>query len=76
MSLWRCGCFVLQANYRKPIDFTKDAMESATNGWHTLGEGLQFGFKHGEALNWTEKTQHTMIKSVQERFLSRGGSRF
>jgi len=60
--------FVLQANYRKPIDFTKDAMESATNGWHTLGEGLQFGFKHGEALNWTEKTQHTMIKSVQERF--------
>ncbi|MBE9223083.1 cysteine--tRNA ligase [Cyanobacterium stanieri LEGE 03274] len=60
--------FVLQANYRKPIDFTKDAMESATNGWHTFAEGLQFGLKHGEALNWTPKTQHSIIKSVQERF--------
>ena len=60
--------FVLQANYRKPIDFTKEAMESATNGWHTFAEGLQFGLKHGKTLNWSEKTQHSLIKSVQERF--------
>ncbi|PSB51093.1 cysteine--tRNA ligase, partial [Chroococcidiopsis cubana CCALA 043] len=28
--------FVLQAHYRKPIDFTDEAIAAATNGWHTL----------------------------------------
>lgn len=60
--------FVLQANYRKPIDFTKDAMESATNGWHTFSEGLQFGIKHGAFFHWTKDTKHKMIQSVQQRF--------
>jgi cysteinyl-tRNA synthetase len=30
--------FVLQAHYRKPIDFTEDAIASATSGWQTLAE--------------------------------------
>lgn len=60
--------FILQANYRKPIDFTEDAMASATNGWHTLLEGLTFADKYGQALNWTEKTKHNIIKSVQGAF--------
>ncbi|MEB3217929.1 MAG: cysteine--tRNA ligase [Nostocales cyanobacterium 94392] len=44
--------FVLTAQYRKPIDFTDEAIQAATNGWHTLKEGLIFGDKYGEKLNW------------------------
>jgi cysteinyl-tRNA synthetase len=44
--------FVLQAQYRKPIDFSDEAIESATNGWHTLKEGLLFGYLHGTQLGW------------------------
>lgn len=60
--------FILQANYRKPLDFTKDAMEAATNGWHTLADGLLFGIKYGEKLNWTQKIHHSFMKSVQDHF--------
>jgi cysteinyl-tRNA synthetase len=44
--------FVLMAQYRKPIDFSEDAIESATNGWHTLKEGLLFGHQYGSQLGW------------------------
>jgi cysteinyl-tRNA synthetase len=46
--------FVLQAQYRKPIDFTNEAIASATNGWHTLKEGLLFGYEYGKQLGWEE----------------------
>ncbi|WP_414545018.1 cysteine--tRNA ligase [Nostoc sp. CCY0012] len=39
--------FVLMAQYRKPIDFTDEAIAAATNGWHTLKEGLLFGYQFG-----------------------------
>jgi cysteinyl-tRNA synthetase len=45
--------FVLGANYRKPIDFTEAAMAAATNGWHTLKEGLLFAHQYGEKFGWT-----------------------
>ena len=44
--------FVLMAQYRKPIDFTDEAIAGATNGWHTLKEGLLFGYQYGEKLGW------------------------
>ena len=44
--------FVLQCHYRKPVDFTDEALEAATNGWHTLQEGLLFGWNYGEKLGW------------------------
>ncbi len=44
--------FVLQGHYRKPIDFTDEALEAAKNGWNTLQEGLLFGFNYGEKLGW------------------------
>ncbi|OUL29419.1 cysteine--tRNA ligase [Nostoc sp. T09] len=47
--------FVLQAQYRKPIDFTDEAIAAATNGWHTLKEGLLFGYQYGEQLGWELK---------------------
>ncbi|MBD2307129.1 cysteine--tRNA ligase [Chroococcidiopsis sp. FACHB-1243] len=44
--------FVLQAHYRKPIDFTDEAIAAATNGWHTLREGLLFGHQYGKQLEF------------------------
>ena len=44
--------FVLQGHYRKPLDFTDEALEAATNGWHTLKEGLLFGWNYGEKFGW------------------------
>ncbi|MGG6296229.1 cysteine--tRNA ligase [Leptolyngbya sp. AN02str] len=44
--------FVLQAQYRKPIDFTDDAIASAKSSWNTLREGLAFGYKFGSSLGW------------------------
>jgi cysteinyl-tRNA synthetase len=60
--------FILQANYRKPLDFTKSAMEAATNGWQTLLEGLLFGEKYGSQLKWQEEDHPNLIKSVLEEF--------
>ena len=46
--------FVLQAQYRKPIDFTDGAIASAQNSWSTLKDGLLFGHQHGKALGWVD----------------------
>ncbi len=48
--------FVLMAQYRKPIDFSDEAIESATNGWNTLKEGLLFGHQYGKQLGWQESS--------------------
>lgn len=44
--------FVLTAQYRKPIDFTSEAIASAENSWNTLKEGLLFGYQTGSQLGW------------------------
>ncbi|HEY9737493.1 MAG TPA: cysteine--tRNA ligase [Trichocoleus sp.] len=46
--------FLLQAQYRKPVDFTADAIASAQNSWNTLKEGLLFGHQFGEKLGWAD----------------------
>ena len=56
--------FVLQAQYRKPIDFSDEAIESATNGWHTLKEGLLFGYQYGAQLGWMTDAVGTMPESL------------
>ncbi|MBD0388610.1 MAG: cysteine--tRNA ligase, partial [Nostoc sp. C3-bin3] len=38
--------------YRTPIDFTDEAIAAATNGWHTIKEGLLFGYQYGKQLGW------------------------
>lgn len=48
--------FVLMAQYRKPVDFTDDAIASATNGWQTLKEGLLFGHNYGIQLGWQDQS--------------------
>ena len=44
--------FVLQAHYRKPLDFTAAALEAAANGWRGLSAALAVG--RGEPLGWSE----------------------
>jgi cysteinyl-tRNA synthetase len=59
--------FVLQAQYRKPLDFTDEAITSAANGWETLNDGLLFGSQYGEKLGW--KIDNTPLDNIAiERF--------
>jgi cysteinyl-tRNA synthetase len=44
--------FILTAQYRKPLDFTKAALESNSTSWQTLKTGLLFGSQFGEKLGW------------------------
>ena len=44
--------FVLQAHYRKPLDFTEDALEAAATGWKGLNAALALGDRHGNNLGW------------------------
>jgi cysteinyl-tRNA synthetase len=64
--------FVMMAQYRKPIDFTDDAILAATNGWHTIKEGLLFGYQHGKKLgtgDWGLGTGNNLISNTYiERF--------
>jgi len=45
--------FILQTQYRKPMDFTEAAIASAQKGWEHLKEGLLFGYEVGPALGWS-----------------------
>ena len=36
--------FVLQAHYRKPLDFTDEALKAASKGWERLNNSLCFSF--------------------------------
>ena len=46
--------FMLQAQYRKPLDFTGEAIAAVKNSWQTLKEGLLFGHQFGQKLGWTD----------------------
>ena len=73
--------FVLQAHYRKPLDFTEDAITSATNSWKTLKEGLLFGEQYGDRLGWSgsstlpktlpETLPETLPGTLPEKYLER-----
>jgi cysteinyl-tRNA synthetase len=71
--------FVLQAHYRKPLDFTEEAIISATNGWQTLQQGLVFGEKYGDRLGWqkNQELNSTVIEqfkaAMDDDFNSPGG---
>lgn len=59
--------FILQAHYSKPLDFTEEALQAATNGWQTLLSGLLFGFEFGKELGW-EEIKPSSDQSIKERF--------
>jgi cysteinyl-tRNA synthetase len=66
--------FVLQAHYRKPLDFTEEAIATAENSWKTLKEGLLFGYQYGEKLGWTNEI--AIIPEVATRFQELGDDDF
>jgi cysteinyl-tRNA synthetase len=61
--------FVLQAQYRKPIDFTGEAIAAAQNSWNTLKEGLLFAADYGKALGWDDAAETpTLGAEAVQRF--------
>ncbi|MEL6438768.1 MAG: cysteine--tRNA ligase [Cyanobacteria bacterium J06621_8] len=58
--------FILQTQYRKPVDFTDEALATATNSWATLKEGLLFGQQYGVKLGFTDT--ESQDKSLISRF--------
>lgn len=59
--------FILQTHYRKPLDFTEEALTAATHGWATLKEGLLFGQQYGEQLGWRSQKQ-TLCEEAVNKF--------
>jgi cysteinyl-tRNA synthetase len=62
--------FILQAHYRKPLDFTDEALQAASNGWQTLKEGLLFGYQYAENLGWQNSTSLDLIDTIKQQFQS------
>ena len=56
LSAMALRLFVLQAHYRKPLDFTSEALEAATTGWKGLNAALKLGESHAAALGWSHHT--------------------
>ena len=56
LSAMALRLFVLQAHYRKPLDFTAEALEAATTGWKGLNAALKLGETHAAALQWSNHT--------------------
>jgi cysteinyl-tRNA synthetase len=60
--------FILQAHYRKPLDFTDEAIASAENGWNTLKEGLLFGSEYGDKLGFKPNEKALIDPDAIARF--------
>ncbi len=65
--------FVLQAHYRKPLDFTRAALDAAATGW----QGLRAALGVGETLGWTkvgaglhESTPTSELAASRSRFVA------
>ena len=68
--------FILQAHYRKPLDFTDEALGAATNGWQTLQEGLLLGYESGWPLGEISQSnpwRHRFQDAVNDDFNFAGG---
>ena len=72
--------FVLQAHYRKPLDFTDDAIATAFHSWKTLKEGLLFGYQYGKQLGFTTPSQgitpEVLDQEIIQRFEASGDDDF
>tara|TARA_Y100001968_G_scaffold150387_1_gene137582 strand:+ start:7685 stop:9181 length:1497 start_codon:yes stop_codon:yes gene_type:complete len=44
--------FVLQIHYRKPLDFTNEALIAASKGWEGINTALLLGLNEYSLLNW------------------------
>ena len=65
--------FVLQAHYRKPLDFTAAGLEAASTGWRGLEAALGLGERHGAALGGQPGgggTAAEELANARERFIA------
>ncbi|MGB3310392.1 MAG: cysteine--tRNA ligase [Nodosilinea sp.] len=46
--------FSLQGSYRKPVDFTDEAIAAVQTSWGTVKDGLLFGYQFGAKLGWAD----------------------
>jgi len=60
--------FVMQSQYRMPLDFTETAIVAAKNGWATLNEGLNFSAQHADKLNWQGSQEIALDQTAVEQF--------
>ncbi len=60
--------FILQANYRKPLDFTDEALQAASNGWETLKEGLLFKKRYSLQLGWENCDGEYLTEELKQNF--------
>ncbi len=51
--------FVLQAHYRKPLDFTEESLGAASSGWKRLNTALNLGFVYSKTLDWPNLNSST-----------------
>ncbi len=56
--------FVLQAHYRKPLEFTAAALEAAATGWKGLNAALLVGDQHAASLGWAAATPATTATAM------------
>ncbi|NJN30068.1 MAG: cysteine--tRNA ligase [Synechococcales cyanobacterium RM1_1_8] len=59
--------FLLQGQYRKPIDFTEAAIAATANGWATLQDGLLFAQQFSEQLGWGSQALEPLAE-ICDRF--------
>ncbi len=60
--------FILQGHYRKPLDFTDEAIASAENGWNTLKEGLLLGTEYADKLGFKPNEKALIDADAISRF--------
>ncbi len=82
LSAMALRLFVLQAHYRKPLDFTAEALEAATTGWRGLNAALKLGETHAAVLGWGDHTAlsvavvsagpsaHGPFEDLEQRFIA------
>ncbi len=73
--------FILQAHYRKPLDFTNESIAAASKGWARLNSALCVGLKNHQQLNWPkpeaqEQTFSNLKKYISDESLSNSCQQF
>ena len=58
--------FVLQAHYRKPLDFTAQALRAAATGWEGLDAALAVGSRYRQQLQWNSTPESESTRAEAE----------
>jgi cysteinyl-tRNA synthetase len=64
--------FVLQAHYRKPLDFTAEALAAAATGWKGLNAALDVGRTYQGLLGWSASTAGDLASLPYDLAASKG----